>query len=252
MEKENLTFHFKNEDYKLLVGESKSKSIKLSMENLKTGEIKKITIDGLRGNTPDKVVVIDDKDLIKSLIDAKIFDYCNGIFAKIDVNELYKYDKEGVTAFVKKYARKITYRKDKGNSEEEIKHDIRKDAREILNSKEVRSKLKDNFGFIYSVLNKDKIKDSYAVFGDMEGDYLMFIQPYRKGLNNQLELVPEYAFTNKEGLFHFLNKNCQIIQIASDSHEWIMEELQDFYPDFKYKEGVQKYLKYCINKKIDK
>ena len=252
MEKENLTFHFKNEDYKLLVEESESKSIKLSMKNLQTGEIKEITIGGLRGNTPDKVVVIDDKDLIKSLLDAKIFDYCNGIFAKIDVNELYKYDQEGVKAFVKKHAKKITYRRDKGNSEKEIKHDIRKDAREILNSKEVKSKLREELVFIYSVLDKDNIKDSYAVFGDMEGNYLILVQPYRKGLNKQLDLVPEYAFSNEEGLFHALNNNCQIIQITSDSHEWIMEELQDYYPDFKYKEGVKKYLKYCVNKKIDK
>lgn len=252
MEKENLTFHFKNEDYKLLVGESESKSIKLSMENLQTGEIKEITIGGLRGDTPDKVVVIDDKELIKSLLDAKIFDYCNGIFAKIDVNELYKYDQKGVKDFVDKHARKITYRKDKGNSEEEIKRDIRKDAREILNSKEVKNEFREDFGFIYSVLNKEKIKDSYAVFGDMEGNYLMVIHPYRKGLDNQLELVPEYAFSNTEGLFYSLNKNCQIIQITRDSHEWIMEELECSYPDFEYKNGVQKYLKYCVNKRIDK
>lgn len=252
MKKEDLTFRFKSEDYKLLVGESESKSIKLSMENMKTGEIKKVTTDGLRGNTPDKVVVKDDKELIECFLKAKIFDYCNGIFAKLNVNELYKYDQEGVKAFVKKHAKKITYRRDKGNSEEEIKHDIRKDAKEILNSKEVKSKLREELVFIYSVLDKDNIKDSYAVFGDMEGNYLILVQPYRKGLNKQLDLVPEYAFSNEEGLFHALNNNCQIIQITSDSHEWIMEELQDYYPDFKYKEGVQKYLKYCVNKKIDK
>lgn len=253
MEKQDLTFHFKDKDYKLLVGESESGSIKLTMKDLQTEELQEVTIGGLRGDTPDKVVVKDDKELIESFLKAKIFDYCNGIFAKINVNELYKYDQKGVKTFVNKHAKKITYRKDKGNSEEEIKHDIRKAAREILNSKEVRKEFgRDEFGFIYSVLDRDNIKDSYAVFGEMEGDYLILVQPYRKGLNNQLEVVPEYAYSNNEGLFYSLNKNCQIIQIASDSHEWIMEELQDIYPDFEYKNGVQKYLQYCVNKRIDK
>lgn len=254
IEKEDLIFHFKDNDYKLLVSESDCKSIKLSMENLKTGEFEQITIDGLKGKTPAQVVVKDDKDLIKSLLDAKIFDYCNSIFAQINVSELYKYDQKGVKAFVKKYARKIIYRKDKENSEEEIKHNIRKDSREILNCKEVRKELRDEFDFLYSVLDKDKIKDSYAVFGDKEGEYLIIIQPYRKGLNSQLEIVPEYAFSNVEGLFHSLNGNCQIIQIAGNkyTHEWIMEEAQGMYPDFEYKDGVQKYLRYCVNKKIDK
>ena len=253
MEKEDLIFHFKDNDYKLLVSESDCKSIRLSMENVKTGEIKQITTDGLKGNTPAQVVVKNDNDLIQGLLDAKILDYCNSIFAQINVNELYKYDQKGVQEFIDKHAKKIEYRKDKGNSEEEIKRDIRKDAREILNSKEVRKEFgKDEFGFVYSVLDKDNIKNSYAVFGEMEGDYFILVRPYRKGLDSQLEVVAEYAYSNDEGLFHSLNGNSQIIQIPSDSHEWIIEELHYMYPDFEYKNGVQKYLQYCVNKKIDK
>lgn len=261
MGKNNLIFKFNDTDYNILVSDYESGFIKVSMQNRETKEIQDITIDGVHlfipaVATPDCAMVNDNKNLIKELIETGILDYCHSLIAKFNIKELSHYDKAGVKKFLEKYAHEVTYRKDKGNSEEEIKKYIRKDAREILNGKWAKENLKDHCinmnTFLYSVLDKDNIKESFVVYADEEGEFEAFIQPYRNNTYDQIEIIPDYAYTNKEGLFSSLNRNCQIIQLNKNVNEWIIDELLNYYPDFEYKKGVQKYLKYCISKKVDK
>jgi len=261
MKQEDLIFKFKSNEYKITVDDYESGFIKVSMQDIKSKKIQDITIDGVeyvipQAPTPNCAMIQNNQELTDELLKAQILTSCHSLMATFNMKELYKYDQLGVKAFLEKYAHNIEYVEDKGNSPEEIKKNIRKDAREILNSKEVRKKLRDNYlnmkYFCYSILNKDNLKESYAVFCDEEGNGLCLVSPYIKGIDDQLEYVPDYAYSNREGLFSALNRNCQIIQIDKDSHEWIIEELEYNYPDFEYKKGVQKYLKYCINQKIDK
>lgn len=261
MDEKDSIFKFNDTDYNILVSDYESGFIKVSMQNIVTKEIQDITIDAVNllipsAPTPDCVMVNDNKKLIKELIETGILDYCHSLMAKFNIKELSHYDKVGVKKFLEKYAHEVTYRKDKGNSEEEIKKNIRKDAREILNGKWAKENLKDHFinmnTFLYSVLDKDNLKESFVVYADEEGEFEAFIQPYRNNTYDQIEIVPDYAYTNKEGLFSALNGNCQIIQLNKNVNEWIIEELSNYYPDFKYTKGVQKYLKHCISKKVDK
>lgn len=261
MEKGNLTFKFNDNEYKILVRDYKSGFIKVSMKDIKTKEIQDITIDAMdivipKAPTPDCAMVNDNKELIKELLEVGILDYCHSLMAKFNIKELYNYDKVGVKKFLDKYAHKVTYRTDKGNSVEEIKKNIRKDAREVLNGKLIKEYLKDHFinvnTFLYSVLDKDNIKESYVVFADEEGEFEFYIQPYMNNTDDQVQMIPDYAFTNKEGLFCSLNENGQILQVNKNVNEWIIDELSNYYPDFKYEKGVKKYLKYCNSKKIYK
>lgn len=261
MEKEDLLFNYKGKDYKIIVSDYESGFIKVSMQDVQTKKIQDLTINGVElfippPPTPNCAMVYDNQELTDELLKSKILSSCHSLMATFSMKGLYQYDKAGVTAFLDKYAHNIEYVENKGNSADEIKKNIRKDAREILNSKEVKKQLRDNFinmkYFCYSVLDKDNLKESYAVFCDEEGSGVCLVSPYIKGTDEQLEYVPDYAYSHKEGLFSMLNRNCQIIQIAKESHEWIIEELEDFCPNFKYKKGVEKYLKYCIEKKIDK
>lgn len=262
MEKKDSTFKFNDTEYNIIVSDYESGFIKVSMQNIETKEIQDITIDAVHlfipsAPTPDCAMVNDDKKLIKELIQTGILDYCHSLMAKFNIKELSHYDKAGVKRFLDKYAHEVTYRKDEGNSEDEVKKNIRKDAREILNSKWVKEYyLRDNFinmnTFLYSVLDKDNIKESFVVYADENGEFEAFIQPYRNNTDDQVEIIPDYAYTNKEGLFSSLNGNCQIIQLNKNVNEWIIDELSNYYPDFEYKKGVQKYLKYCISKKLDK
>lgn len=261
MKKGNLTFKFNDTNYNILVSDYESGFIKVSMQNIETKEIQDITIDAIHlfipsAPTPDCAIVNDNKKLIKELIETGILDYCHSLMAKFNIKELSHYDKAGVKKFLDKYAHEVTYRKDKGNSEYEIKKNIRKDAREILNGKWGKENLKDRFInmniFLYSVLDKDNIKESYVVFADEEGEFEALVRPYRNNVYDQLEIIPDYAYTNEEGLFSSLNDNCEIIQLNKDIHEWIMDELSNYYPNFEYKKGVEKYLKHCISKRVDK
>ncbi len=256
MSDKDLVFRHNNTDYRLLVSDTESGSIRLRMKNLQNNKIENVTVGALRGDTPDCVIVNNDEKLIDSFLKAKIFDYCNGIFAKINVGELYKYNQKSVKAFLDKYATTIIYRKDKGNTEDEIKKNIRKDAREIFENKEIKEYFNEHMinmnYFMYSVLNKDNIKESFAVFCDENDEFIAVVKPYRDNINTQLDILRNYQYSEEYGFFSPLNNNCQIIQVNKNSHAWIMEGLESDYPDFEYKKGVQKYLRYCISKKVDK
>lgn len=256
MNNKDLLFRYNDTDYKILVSESESGSIKLSMKNTQTKDIEEITVGDLRGETPDCVIVKNDEKLIDRLLQVKILDSCNGIFARINVSELYKYDQKNVKAFIDKHATRISYRKDKGNTEDEIRKNIRKDAREIFNNKEIKEFFDDHLinmnYFMYSVLDKDNIKESFAVFCDENEEFVAVVKPYRDNINTQLDIIRDYQYSEDYGFFSPLNNNCQIIQVNKNSHAWIMEGLESNYPDFEYKKGVQKYLRYCISKRVDK
>lgn len=256
MSNKDLVFRHNDIDYRLLVSDTESGSIKIRMKNLQNNKIEYVTVGALRGKTPDCVIVRNDEKLIDSFLKAKIFDSCNGIFAKINVSELYKYNQKSVKAFLDKYATEIRYRKDKGNSVEEVIKNIRKDSKEVFENKEIKEYFKEQMinmnYFMYSVLNKDNIKDSFAVFCDENDEFVAVVKPYRDNINTQLDIIRDYEYSEDYIFFSSLNNNCQIIQVNKNSHEWIMQGLESDYPNFEYKKGVQKYLKYCISKKVDK
>lgn len=256
MENKDLIFRYNNIDYKLLVSDTKSGSIRLRMKNIENDEINDVTLGAIRGNTPDCVVVVDDKKLIDRFLETKIFDYSNDVFAKINIIELEKYAKKEVKEFVEKYSTIIEYRTDIGNTEEDIKKNIKNEARNLFKNKKLKQYFKENYinmnSFMYSVLDKDEIKESFAVFCDEYGEYMAVIRPYRKDIEAQVEILREYNYNDNEFFFSPLNRNCEIIQINNKWHSWLMCDLESKYPNFEYKNGVKKYIEYCLKKGVDK
>lgn len=250
---------YKNTDYELLVGEYKNGFIKVSMNNPKSKKIKDITIDGVdlvvpTPPTPNCAMVVDDKELMVILEKNNIIDNHYAIFGQFNINKLYEYDPSGVLAFVEKNASIITYRKDKGNSKEEVKKNIRKDAREVLNNPKIKKWMKDNYmgtsSFVFSILDNDNIKDSFAVFG--EEDYIFRIYPYLAKLEHQFEAIPDYGYDVFTDFFGTLNENCEIIQVQKYANRGLIGILHGEYPDCEFKDGINKYFKYCKKKEIYK
>lgn len=263
---EDKILEFKNKKYKLKVScYKKPDLLKVYMEDIKTKRKTVITEDGVDlfippAPTPDCVILnSSDKELIDFLLDLKILDYCtNSIFGKFNMEELYKYDKEGTMKFIKDNATpvKIEYDNEKGNSIEEVEKNIKKEVRKLLSDKETRKKLREadysnKLGLLYSVINEKNPKESRVVAIDEEGDFFYLINPYVKGLAHQIEIVPEWSFSYTEGILSFLEEDYKLHGLNDfyvHFHLWL--EIADDHPNQKYKNGLQKYLKYCKEKGV--
>jgi len=259
MEEKNLVFKFKNTDYNILVSDYESGFIRVSMQNIETKEIKDITIDGVHtfipsAPTPNCALIKDNnnKKLIKELLKLGILDYWQSLMARFNMDKLYVYDKVGVKKFLDKYTHKKTYRKDKGNSEEEIKRNIKSDAIKIMKSKSMKKEGFSSRNFLYSILVKSSIKDSFVAFDHEDGEYVALIQPYVASKGDQVKIIPDYNFSAMEWIMGFLDDNCELLQLPKESNKWIVEELSSEYPNFEYKKGIKKYLRYCVSENLDK
>ncbi len=116
---------------------------------------------------------------------------------------------------------------------------------DMVNDVLLNSEYKD-FELAYVLKVKDESQNCYAVA--MQGDEIIGFNPFEKGIDN----LPEWDFTADGEIFQELEWNREIIYMSMDCHYGIWNEVTQYYPeDIQYKEGMQKYLKYCKENKID-
>lgn len=264
---ENKIFEFQNKKYNFKVGfDEESKLLKLTMIDIDTKEQKAINISGLipQGATQDYVLLNDKigKELIKELINQELLSEYNGIFAKVNLRNMYRYDKKGVKEFLDYHTHKIEY-EDKGKTPNEVKEDIKNYTEKLLQSKEVKDFLEDrvwdnnteNYIFMYSLLDKKNPQNSIITYCDEGAETIFLITPYQKGIEDKLEIVPDWQFNYYGGMMNFLNAGFEIIDVGEGSHYSIWEEIYDRLlepKDDRYPKGVEKYMKYCKKNKITK
>ena len=263
----NKIFEFKNKKYNLKVGlDEKSKLLKLIMINIDTKEEININVSGVipQGATPNYILVNDKigEELIKKLIDCELLSDRTGIYAKVNLDNIYKYDPKGVKEFLDCHTHKIEY-EDKGKTQDEVKKDIRKYTEKMLQNKKIKEYLDDyiwrndpkKYIFMYSLLDKKNPQDSIIAYCDKNEEKILLITPYRKGIEDKFEIVPDWQFNYYGGMMNFLDAECEIIDVGEESHYSIWQEVYDrlIEPrDERYKKGVEKYMKYCKKNKITK
>ena len=141
-ENNNEIFRFKDNKYNFKVAlDDESKLLKLTMINIDTKEETKINVSGLipQGATPDYILLNDriGEDLINELINCELLSEHTGIFAKVNLGNMYKYDKEGVKEFLDYHTHKVEY-EDKGKTQDEVKKGIKNYTEKLLKSKKVK------------------------------------------------------------------------------------------------------------------
>ena len=266
----NEIFKFKDKEYNLKVSTyENTKLLKVLMIDRETKEEKEITKDGVElvippAPTPDCVLVDseNDKEIIDKLLENKILDYCNVMFAKFNMEELYKYDKVGIMEYLKIHAHFVEYEKDKGNSLEEVKEKIQDEVKSLLEQKKTEEFLWDkhlisnpkNLSEIYVLVNSKNPKNSVVVMYDTNTEKFCFIKPYMKKLEDKISSLEEWRFNYEEHLFEYLENDYQMFN-SNDFvvHYNIWNYIEEMYPEeIENKKGMQNYLKYCKENGITK
>ena len=264
---EDKIFEYKNRKFKFKVGfDEESKLLKLTMINIDTKEEKAINVSGVipQGATPDCILINDTigKDLINELVKSEILTEHTGIYARVNFNNMYKYDPKGVKEFLDYHTHEVEY-ENEGKDVNEVKKDIRRYTEELLKRDDIKEYLEDyvfdsnteKYFFMYSLLDKKNPQSSVIVYGDENGEYYFLISPYEKRLDDKFEIVPEWQFTYYGGMMCLLDSSYEIIDMDEDIHYSIWQEVYDRFlepKDEKYKKGVEKYMKYCKKNKITK
>ena len=233
----NEIFKFKDKEYNLKVSTyENTKFLKVLMIDRETKEEKEITKDGVElvippAPTPDCVLVDseNDKEIIDKLLENKILDYCNVMFAKFNMEELYKYDKVGTMEYLKIHAHFVEYEKDKGNSLEEVKEKIQDEVKSLLEQKETEEFLWDK----HLISNPKTLSEIYVLVNSKN---------------------PKWRFNYEEHLFEYLENDYQMFN-SNDFvvHYNVWNYIEEMYPEeIENKKGMQNYLKYCKENGITK
>lgn len=265
--KDKEIFRFNGKEYSFKVGfDNDTKLLKLTMIEIETKEEKAINISGLipQGATPDYILLNEPlgDDLINELIKSELLSERNGIFAKVNLKNMYKYDPKGVKAFLDYYSHKVEY-EEKEKTQDEVKKDIRRYTEKLMKRENVKEFLDDyiwdanteKYIFMYSLLDKKKPQNSIIAYCNENCDYIFLITPYAKDIDDKFEIVPDWAFNYYGGMLNFLESGFEIIDIGEGSHYSIWQEVYERLlepKDERYKKGVEKYMKYCKKNKITK
>ena len=262
---EDNLLEFNNKKYKIKVDmyDDKTKSLKVEMFNIETNEQQEITAGGTELfvppiPTPDCVIVDDKKEkLNKRLLEVGLLDYCNALFAKFNVPILYTYDKEGTRKFLDYHAKKLEYENDKGNSLQEVRENLIKDARETFKNEKVKKyfkkhEIKNKWDFMYSLIDEKDLKSSVVAMYNVDAELYCLVRPYYKHIEDKLEFVKEWEFNYDGGLFCLLEENFNIHKFDNkeSSHLPIWYEIFALIPYNDNKKGINKYLNYCKQKRI--
>lgn len=269
MNEENKFFILNNRKFYLKVDVYEdTKSLKVSIQDEKTEEIKEITMSGIElvippAPTPDCVIVNskENKEIIERMLKLKILDYCNTIFAKFNMNKLYEYDRQGTMKFLEFHATKIEYEENKATTIDDVKKHIEKDVKKVL--RDNRKILNEKFDFnnaypVCYLINTNNPKDSFVICADEKQEDALFVKPYIRNKSIQFEKIDYYNFNFDDYFFKYLQNGYEAGKISMQAHYAIWSQVEEWYPyDINYKKGMQKYLKYCkdnfiTKEKIDK
>ena len=270
IEESNKTLKINDNEYKIKIEKyDNTKLLKVSLVDKKNNEKKEITMEGVElviptAPTPDCVLVNNekDKDIIDVLLKEKILDYNNVIFAKFNMKELYKYDKIGTMRYLHTHSHIVEYDKEKANTIDYIKANIREDAQKILDNQEMQDYLWDNYlisdtktiSEIYTLINNKQPETSNIIMYDTNTEKFLMITPYIK--ENKLKVLPieEWEFDYDNWLFQWLENEHQLF-VPKDYviHYNIWNYIEEMYPEeIEFKEGMKKYLQYCKENGINK
>lgn len=124
-----------------------------------------------------------------------------------------------------------------------LKQQLNKDILEVLN----KSNLKNNSYLIYSLLNIEDYKKSFAVLIDKNLEDKFLLKPYDK---NKIKKVDYYEHDYDNYFLKFLERNYEIADMSMFAHYSAWIQIHDSYSNINNKKGLQKYLEYCKENKI--
>lgn len=128
------------------------------------------------------------------------------------------------------------------NYKEYSNKEILEKVKEILKKEEYKE-----FTLTYVLKVKDECQNCYAVA--MNGDRIIGFNPFEK----EIDEFNHWDFNIDTEIFNELEWNREIIYMSMKCHYEIWNEISYYYPNVtEYKEGMQKYLKYCKKNKIDR
>lgn len=120
---------------------------------------------------------------------------------------------------------------------------IKENAMEFLKSNEEYSE----FNIDYILKDNNKLNDTLVIASNY--DEIIQIKPY----DMEVKDLMDWAYNFDEDIFEELEKGKEISYMNIDVHYSIWVTLEKVYPDeIEYKNGVQKYLKYCKDNNITK
>lgn len=256
---EDKILEFNNKQYKLKVEfYDNTKMLKVSAIDIQSKENIEITTSGVElvipsPPTPDCVMIDSEKneELVNRLLELKILGYCNLIFAKFNMPELYKYDKKGTMEFLDYHTVKIEFEEGKGNSLQEVKNNLLQEVRNVFRNKNYRKILHEKdlpvkYEVIYTLINSKNPKNSFALCWNDSSELFCIVYPYVKDLQYKLNFIPEWKFDFTEAFLGYLEEGYKIQDFKSlEYHQWIWNDIEDNYPDLEYQKGLNEYLKYC-------
>lgn len=263
---ERKIIEYKDNKYHLNIGfDDESMLIKVTMTNIDTKEEIDINISGLipQGATPDCVMLHTNTDtgIFDKLEELNLLEVHGGLFAKVNLQKAYEYDKKGVKAFLDYHTHKVEY-EDKGKTVDEVKREIRKYTEEILASDETKDYLDlrnmeidtENYIFMCSMVDKKSPQDSIILYCNENADRILMIQPYLKLMEDKIRIIPDWQYNFEKEMMTYLSHDFDLIEVGESSHYSIWENMYYEYcnNNKEYDKGVQKYLKYCKKNKINK
>lgn len=104
----------------------------------------------------------------------------------------------------------------------------------------------------YILYNKEK-QETNTLASDPYGEEAIEFTPNTKDSKEGYWNVPEWDYNFDYYIYNLLEENWEIGYMSSEVHYSIWNSINELYPeDIDYKEGVQKYLKYCKENNITK
>lgn len=130
--------------------------------------------------------------------------------------------------------------------EEKIKQ-IKENIEEILRNSEEHQNKKIEY-----ILINSKTNETHTLASDGYDETIEFT-PYTKNYENGCGNVPEWDFNYDYYVYNLLEEDFEIGYMSDELHYSIWCSLDELYPeDIDFKNGVEKYLKYCKEHNITK
>ena len=96
------------------------------------------------------------------------------------------------------------------------------------------------------ILYKSDTNETNTLCSNSSSEEAIEFTPITKNYQDGYSNVPEWDFNFDYYIYNLLEENWEIGYMSSEVHYSIWNSINELYPeDIDYKEGVQKYLKYC-------
>lgn len=146
----------------------------------------------------------------------------------------------------------------KVNTVDEVRNSIEKEVKKILKDSTIKKMLSENFHFnnaypVCYLINTNRPQESFAICADERQEDALLVKPYIKTKSLKFQHIDYYDFNFDDYFFKFVQNGHEIGKVSMQAHYAIWSQVEAWYPyDIRYKEGMQKYLKYCKANNITK